>query len=563
MRRILTFAIIAIALAGCAKDEDGLQQEASTSAQKIKLAFRATGTPATRVDTDENELTCNWAENDSIAVFYTNATDGSDPYHRISEKFVTAEGGDDALFETEIDESSKSYEPMTSDEAQNYVMMYPYAQAEKDSLNNITVAYQLGEVVADGTVTQTSDFEGQYLVMRAEVSKAATLDVEQEVTDAPKATFEHLMTVLRLYVKGDETSYGGLKVYKMHLELPKRVFGDIVVDPVSGEVTNNKNVGSSSSLDVVLGDKSDYLVPAATCFGDDITYDNYAQVVAAPFTVNAGDKINVTVYAEVVEDNVVYDVSQTVTLTAKRGASYEAGVVNGIPVKLSNEGFTVTSSVDLNDEKFAPAKDYVGSLSSLFGSNGECMGFHANISKQFTEAYGTNVLILDNTRDREPMIGEAKLYSQSAFYMPCSAVLAGYTGGDLTVTFDAHATVSGTSTANTLPIIIASNHVSTNTSGSDDSSCQALCTVNAGPTLYKLSNCPSGYPWNDNYWQTYTVTIPEATIQSIGNFLTDDSNGTPAYIGFKIAGVALGRSDAEAKICYIKNISFDYAKTLE
>jgi hypothetical protein len=315
-------------------------------------------------------------------------------------------------------------------------------------------------------------------------------------------------------------------------------------------------------LDVVLGDKSDYLVPAATCFGDDITYDNYAQVVAAPFTLDAGDKINVTVYAMVEEEGVLYDVSQTVTLTAKRKASYEAGVVNGIPVKLSNEGFTVTSKVDLNDEKFAPKKDYVGTNAALFGKWGECIGFHANISEQFTGTYGTNVLILDNTASRK-VTSLARLYTQSAFYMPCSAVLAGYTGGDLTVTFDAHATVSGRSTANTLPIIIASNHASTNTSGIGDSGCQALYTVNAEPTLYKLSDCPSDYTVNDSYWKTYKVTIPEATIQSIDNFLTDDSDGTPAYIGFKIEGSAIQPAPDEAKICYIKEISFDYAKTLE
>jgi hypothetical protein len=63
----------------------------------------------------------------------------------------------------------------------------------------------------------------------------------------------------------------------------------------------------------------------------------------------------------------------------------------------------------------------------------------------------------------------------------------------------------------------------------------------------------------DSYWRPYTVTIPEATIQSIDNFLTVDSNGTPAYIGFKVEG----GTGSTAKLCYIKNISFDYAKTLE
>jgi hypothetical protein len=138
-------------------------------------------------------------------------------------------------------------------------------------------------------------------------------------------------------------------------------------------------------------------------------------------------------------------------------------------------------------------------------------------------------------------------------------VLTGYTGGDLTVTFDAHATISGKSTANTLPIIIASNHCNESTKGDTDSYCKTLYTVEAGPTLTTSTACKSGYQMEDSYWRPYTVTIPEATIQSIDNFLTVDSNGTPAYIGFKVEG----GTGSTAKLCYIKNISFDYAKTLE
>ena len=194
----------------------------------------------------------------------------------------------------------------------------------------------------------------------------------------------------------------------------------------------------------------------------------------------------------------------------------------------------------------------------MFDKRGECFGFHASIKDA---ADKERMIVLDNTSNRWSL-GTSGLYAQSAFYMPSSTVLKGYTqGGDIAVTFDAHVVFSGKD-KNPCPIIIGFNHCSTRTNGdTGDGGFVALASVDAEPALMTAKEAKEngGYPEDAAYWRSYKVVIPAETIAGIDQFMEPNKDGSAAHMGFKLdGGGLLGRSDTKGRMVYIKNICFSY-----
>lgn len=288
--------------------------------------------------------------------------------------------------------------------------------------------------------------------------------------------------------------------------------------------------------------------------------DQYALVVVKPFTLkantdgNTNDRILVTLRGtgKDIHTGEAERITQTLVLTSDSDMEFSAGHFRAVSLQLENDWTPV--DVQLT-EAFAPAGDYAHGAGIMFDKRGECFGFHALIKDA---ADKERMIVLDNTSNRWSL-GTSWLYAQSAFYMPSSTVLKGYTQGDIAVTFDAHVVFSGKD-KNPCPIIIGFNHCSTRTNGdTGDGGFVALASVDAEPALMTAKEAKEngGYPEDAAYWRSYEVVIPAETIAGIDQFMEPNKDGSAAHMGFKLDG-QVGASSSKGRMVYIKNICFSY-----
>ena len=488
-------------------------------------------------------------------VWYAPAASAPDyDYTLIGDPFMAETAGAETAFSlrTEYDLSEMGYDD------QNYVLMYPWPYAGTSGVSGDEVTYTIGTREGDGYV-QKDVFEGIYNLMRAETTGSSLL------VGRPPVTFEHLLTSLRFYVKESaEPAFDDIRITDMEILFPENVIGETKVNFREGYVASASSRKVIVDLDAPLTPQKSYKDESG-----EANDDQYALVVVKPFMLkantdgNTNDRILVTLSGtgKDIHTGEAERITQTLVLTSDSDMEFEAGHFRAVSLQLENDWTPV--DVQLT-EAFAPAGDYAHGVGIMFDKRGECFGFHASIKDA---ADKERMIVLDNTSNRwsDRLIGNggySSLYGQSAFYMPSSTVLKGYTQGDIAVTFDAHVVFSGKD-KNPCPIIIGFNHCSTRTNGdTGDGGFVALESVAAEPALMTAKEAKEngGYPEDAAYWRSYKVVIPAETIAGIDQFMEPNKDGSAAHMGFKLdGGGLLGRqSDTKGRMVYIKNICFSY-----
>ena len=537
------FALLAAAVSGLAScQQDGTQDDAALPMNVY--SFDAT-TEGTRVSLDHTALTYTWDGSEQVMVWYAPAASAPDyDYTLIGDPFVAESAGAKTAFSlrTEYDLSEMGYDD------QNYVLMYPWPYAGTSGVSGDEVTYTIGTREGDGYV-QKDVFEGIYNLMRAETTGSSLL------VGRPPVTFEHLLTSLRFYVKESaEPAFDDIRITDMEILFPENVIGETKVNFRKGYVASASSRKVIVDLDAPLTPQKSYKDESG-----EANDDQYALVVVKPFTLkantdgNANDRILVTLRGTGTDIHTgeAERITQTLVLTSDSDMEFEAGHFRAVSLQLENDWTPV--DVQLT-EAFAPAGDYAHGVGIMFDKRGECFGFHASIKDA---ADKERMIVLDNTSNRWSL-GTSWLYAQSAFYMPSSTVLKGYTQGDIAVTFDAHVVFSGKD-KNPCPIIIGFNHCSTRTNGdTGDGGFVALASVDAEPALMTAKE-NGGYPEDAAYWRSYEVVIPAETIAGIDQFMEPNKDGSAAHMGFKLdGGGLLGQSDTKGRMVYIKNICFSY-----
>lgn len=538
------FALLAAAVSGLAScQQDGTQDDAALPMNVY--SFDAT-TEGTRVSLDHTALTYTWDGSEQVMVWYAPAASAPDyDYTLIGDPFVAESAGAKTAFSlrTEYDLSEMGYDD------QNYVLMYPWPYAGTSGVSGDEVTYTIGTREGDGYV-QKDVFEGIYNLMRAETTGSSLL------VGRPPVTFEHLLTSLRFYVKESaEPAFDDIRITDMEILFPENVIGETKVNFRKGYVASASSRKVIVDLDAPLTPQKSYKDESG-----EANDDQYALVVVKPFTLkantdgNANDRILVTLRGTGTDIHTgeAERITQTLVLTSDSDMEFEAGHFRAVSLQLENDWTPV--DVQLT-EAFAPAGDYAHGAGIMFDKRGECFGFHASIKDA---ADKERMIVLDNTSNRWSL-GTSWLYAQSAFYMPSSTVLKGYTQGDIAVTFDAHVVFSGKD-KNPCPIIIGFNHCSTRTKGdTGDGGFVALASVDAEPALMTAKEAKEngGYPEDAAYWRSYEVVIPAETIAGIDQFMEPNKDGSAAHMGFKLDG-QVGASSSKGRMVYIKNICFSY-----
>lgn len=510
-------------------------------------SFDAT-TEGTRVSLDHTALTYTWDGSEQVMVWYAPAASAPDyDYTLIGDPFVAESAGAETAFSlrTEYDLGEMGYDD------QNYVLMYPWPYAGTSGVSGDEVTYTIGTREGDGYV-QKDVFEGIYNLMRAETTGSSLL------VGRPPVTFEHLLTSLRFYVKESaEPAFDDIRITGMEILFPENVIGETKVNFREGYVASASSRKVIVDLDAPLTPQKSYKDESG-----EANDDQYALVVVKPFTLkantdgNTNDRILVTLRGTGTDIHTgeAERITQTLVLTSDSDMEFSAGHFRAVSLQLENDWTPV--DVQLT-EAFAPAGDYAHGVGIMFDKRGECFGFHASIKDA---ADKERMIVLDNTSNRWSL-GTSWLYAQSAFYMPSSTVLKGYTQGDIAVTFDAHVVFSGKD-KNPCPIIIGFNHCSTRTNGdTGDGGFVALASVDAEPALMTAKEAKEngGYPEDAAYWRSYEVVIPAETIAGIDQFMEPNKDGSAAHMGFKLdGGGLLGQSDTKGRMVYIKNICFSY-----
>ena len=540
------FALLAAAVSGLAScQQDGTQDDAALPMNVY--SFDAT-TEGTRVSLDHTALTYTWDGSEQVMVWYAPAASAPDyDYTLIGDPFVAESAGAKTAFSlrTEYDLSEMGYDDQT------YVLMYPWPYAGTSGVSGDEVTYTIGTREGDGYV-QKDVFEGIYNLMRAETTGSSLL------VGRPPVTFEHLLTSLRFYVKESaEPAFDDIRITDMEILFPENVIGETKVNFRKGYVASASSRKVIVDLDAPLTPQKSYKDESG-----EANDDQYALVVVKPFTLkantdgNANDRILVTLRGTGTDIHTgeAERITQTLVLTSDSDMEFEAGHFRAVSLQLENDWTPV--DVQLT-EAFAPAGDYAHGVGIMFDKRGECFGFHASIKDA---ADKERMIVLDNTSNRWSL-GTSWLYAQSAFYIPSSTVLKGYTQGDIAVTFDAHVVFSGKD-KNPCPIIIGFNHCSTRPNGdTGDGGCVALASVDAEPALMTAKEAKEngGYPEDAAYWRSYEVVIPAETIAGIDQFMEPNKDGSAAHMGFKLdGGGLLGQSDTKGRMVYIKNICFSY-----
>ena len=538
------FALLAAAVSGLAScQQDGTQDDAALPMNVY--SFDAT-TEGTRVSLDHTALTYTWDGSEQVMVWYAPAASAPDyHYTLIGDPFVAESAGAKTAFSlrTAYDLNEMGYDD------QNYVLMYPWPYAGTSGVSGDEVTYTIGTREGDGYVLKDV-FEGIYNLMRAETTGSSLL------VGRPPVTFEHLLTSLRFYVKESaEPAFDDIQITDMEILFPENVIGETKVNFREGYVASASSRKVIVDLDAPLTPQKSYKDESG-----EANDDQYALVVVKPFMLkantdgNANDRILVTLRGTGTDIHTgeAERITQTLVLTSDSDMEFSAGHFRAVSLQLENDWTPV--DVQLT-EAFAPAGDYAHGAGLMFDKQGECFGFHASIRDA---ADKERMIVLDNTRDRWSL-GTSWLYAQSAFYMPSSTVLKGYTQGDIAVTFDAHVVFSGKD-KNPCPIIIGFNHCSTQTNGSTgDGGFVALASVDAEPALMTAEEAKKngGYPEDAAYWRSYEVVIPAETIAGIDQFMEPNKDGSAAHMGFKLDG-QVGASSSKGRMVYIKNICFSY-----
>lgn len=535
-KSVVVILSAAVGLIGCSQDAAMEENAAST----VEFAFEAVD-DASRVTLNHDELTYEWEGGEKVVVSY--APVGTQSYTTIPCEFVACNAGRTTRFEADV---PSQYADM-GEENQDYVMVYPYVRPEGGKLG-----YTIG-AVADGCCSQQAAFESNYNLMRAAGEGVSFKK------GTPALTFEHLLTSLRFYVKLDaEAPYRNLEVNSLEIEFPQPVVGPVEVDPATGVVT-----ATAATLNKLTVNLPTPIVPIVSYKAEDgCNADNYALVVALPFEMQAGSTLAVKVCcsAEDADGKRCGNLTQTVSVKATRAMTMAAGRFRAVPLNLKADAFErTTDSRDFFTAAFAPADDYASGVTVLFDKKGELLGYHAMVSEVNNERH----IVLDNTSNRwESGLVGSRLFKQSAFYMPNSVVLEGYSGGDIVVSFDAHVVFSGND-RRACPIAIAFNHCSIRTNGqTGDGGYRELVVVDAEPALMTAKDAKgAGYPLDSRYWRSYSVTIPASMINGIENFMSNNSDGTPPHMGFRLDGKSLGSSKTDGRMVYIRNVSYSYAKS--
>ncbi len=543
-RSFSLYWLLAAAVSGLAScQQDGTQDDAALPMNVY--SFDAT-TEGTRVSLDHTALTYTWDGSEQVMVWYAPAASAPDyGYTLIGDPFVAESAGAKTAFSlrTEYDLSEMGYDD------QNYVLMYPWPYAGTSGVNGDEVTYTIGTREGDGYVLKDA-FEGIYNLMRAETTGSSLL------VGRPPVTFEHLLTSLRFYVKESaEPAFDDIRIKDMEIVFPENVIGETKVNFREGYVASASSRKVIVDLDAPLTPQKSYKDESG-----EANDDQYALVVVKPFTLkantdgNTNDRILVTLRGTGKDIHTGEDeqITQTLVLTSDSDMEFSAGHFRAVSLQLENDWTPV--DVQLT-EAFAPAGDYAHGAGIWFDKQGECFGFHASIRDA---ADKERMIVLDNTSDRW-ILGTSWLYAQSAFYMPSSTVLKGYTQGDIAVTFDAHVVFSGKD-KNPCPIIVGFNHCSTRTNGdTGDGGFVALASVDAEPALMTAKEAKEngGYPEDATYWRSYKVVIPAETIAGIDQFMEPNKDGSAAHMGFKLDG-QVGASSSKGRMVYIKNICFSY-----
>ena len=576
--KIKLFLLSLIFVVSCAKDDtvgrgDMQEQTYDYSFEALALNEESSNVNS-RVEFDPMSKVFTWSNTDQVLVstkesgsnaayqiFYNKPWLGSKTYL----PFTTTQSG--ARVHFTVSGSSLKFD---QNKTYNYKGVFPYPKGE--ITDESSIAYTI-PAVQKGVIDASN-----CLLVSYEENAPAFVEKQQESASewTPSFGFKHLLTYLAFSVKDVDKAFdSSFEVLGFDIVFPqsKAIVGDVTLNPADATATDlQMKVGVSSNVVKIRLEKP--IKPSAT-----FSKEHSAVVACLPFEIAEGEQFDVTILGR----SVAYrDMHQTVACVQKKGSLVcDAGHFRKISLRLKMNEMTKTNDVTpvggnsiqemLGDPSFAPLADE-SNYEQIYGSNGnnnfkqagQVLTAGSRIWQVGNEVTGQNenVIVLDNTVSRSG-VGWG-INHQSAFYMPVDTVLPNFyeekVQKDLEVTFKVFALMSGLNSDVSLkaaaPLILALNHCDESTWKTGDGGFVKLTEtlIPKDKVMYSPQEADGkGYPAvpANPGWVEQKITLSGMGL-TMSQFLPN-SNGTPAYIGFKIDSY----SDNNTRmLLYIKDVQY-------
>ncbi len=575
MKKLMIYMMMIATVAVSCLKEGPLDGGSSDESPAYSYSFMAAAGNdlATKVAFEPADKSFTWNQGDQVILLFKESAEKADYrvfkndrryYPDIYLPFVAGQEGSKTTFTVQ----QKSNMELDRSKSYDYKAVFPFPKQIKNETDPLS--YSLPSA-------QNGQFIPEDCLMYAYLENAPALPDGLSESNID-FRFHHLMTFLSFSIQDPDRiadTEQDLEIYGFEMEFPRAVAGDFTIYPKDG---NEKGL----PFTVRKGESKLRVILANPIFPTD-RYEplNAAVITCLPFTIEAGEHFTVTILAR---SSQYGNIRQTVVCAPGGKMDCPAGHFRKIALQLNAADLKKTNDVTpvggstiqqmLGDPDFAPAV-LPGNHQKIYGRNdythyvkaGQVMTAASRVLTLTTpDNRQENVIILDNTVSSR---WSTSATTQSTFLMPVETVLPNFYEmdyeKDLEVTFKANILLSGSdvswksSEKVDAPLWIALNHCNESTWKNGDRGFRRLKKVTlpkANVSFSKKDICKEGYPYpgtaeNPKPWVEYKVVLPAKELPF--SEFEPNSDGTPAYIGFKIDDFG---TTGNRMLIYLKDISF-------